>query len=114
MLQQDSPGDLVFGTGDTHSVREFVEEAFGYVNLDWREYVAVDDRCLRPTGVPLLRADPAEAKRQLGWEAQVEFRRLVWIMMDADLEAVGLPSSGKGKQVLAGEPLAWLRRAWWL
>ena len=111
MLQQDSPSDLVFGTGDTHSVREFVEDAFGYANLDWREYVAVDHRYLRPTEVLMLRADSAEAKRRLGWEAQVEFRQLVWIMMDADLEAVGLPAPGNGKQVLARERLAWLRRA---
>jgi nucleoside-diphosphate-sugar epimerase len=68
MLQQEAPCDLVFGTGETHSVAEFVEEAFGYVNLDWRAYVTEDPRYRRPTEVSLLQADPSEAKRCLGWE----------------------------------------------
>jgi GDPmannose 4,6-dehydratase len=110
MLQQEAPEDLVFGTGETHSVKEFVEEAFGYVNLDWREFVAVDPRYLRPTEVPLLQADPAEAKRRLGWEARVTFRELVRIMLDADLEAAGVPAPGDGKRCLADGRLAWIKR----
>ncbi|PTL36712.1 GDP-mannose 4,6-dehydratase [Candidatus Methylomirabilis limnetica] len=110
MLQQEAPCDLVFGTGETHSVREFVEEAFGYVNLDWREYVAEDPRYLRPTEVPLLLADPSEAKRRLGWEPGITFRDLVRIMMDADLEAAGLPAPGEGKRCLTDGRLAWLRK----
>ncbi|MDD5558667.1 GDP-mannose 4,6-dehydratase [Candidatus Methylomirabilis sp.] len=110
MLQQKAPCDLVFGTGETHSVLEFVEEAFGYVNLDWREYVAEDPRYLRPTEVPLLRADPSEAKRRLGWEPGVRFRDLVRIMMDADIEAAGLPAPEKGKRCPTDGRLAWLQR----
>lgn len=110
MLQHDAPDDLVFGTGETHSVKEFVEEAFGYVDLDWHEYVDVDARYLRPTEVQLLQAEPSEAKRRLGWEARVRFRDLVRIMMDADLEAAGLPAPGEGRRYLADGRLSWLRR----
>ena len=110
MLQQEAPCDLVFGTGETHSVLEFVEEAFGYVNLDWRDYVAEDPRYRRPTEVPLLQADPSEAKRRLGWQPTVTFRDLVRIMMDADLEAAGLPAPGQGTHCLTDGRLPWLRK----
>ena len=102
--------DLVFGTGETHSVREFVEEAFAHVNLDWRDYVEVDPRYLRPTEVAVLQADPSAAKRQLGWEAKVRFRELVGIMVDADLEAAGLPSPEEGKRYIPAGKLTWLGR----
>ena len=72
-----------------------MEEVFGYVILSWRKYVAEDPRYRRPTEVPLLQADPSEAKRRLGWEPAVAFRDLVRIMMDADLEAAGLPAPGE-------------------
>ncbi len=111
MLQQDQPGDLVFGTQESHSVREFVKEAFGYANLDWRQHVEVDPRYFRPTDVSLLQADSSQAKRRLGWEARVKFRELVRIMVDADLEVGGLPSPGEGKRCVAGGRFAWLRRA---
>jgi GDPmannose 4,6-dehydratase len=110
MLQQAAPGDLVFGTGATHSVREFVEEAFGYVNLDWRNYVTEAPRYRRPTEVPLLQADPSEAKRRLGWEPRGTFRDLVRIMVDADLEAADLPAPGQRTHCLTDGRLAWLRR----
>jgi GDPmannose 4,6-dehydratase len=110
MLQQESPIDLVFGTGATHSVQEFVEEAFGYVNLDWRKYVAIDPRYLRPTEVPCLLANPSEVKRQLGWEARITFRELVRIMMDADLSAAGLPAPEEGRRCIAASSLKWLRQ----
>ncbi len=110
MLQQEAPADLVFGTGETHSVKEFVEEAFGYVNLDWRQYVEVDPRYFRPTELECLQADPSEVKRRLGWEARVRFADLVRIMLDADLEAAGLPAPGIGKRCLANARLAWLGR----
>lgn len=110
MLQQEEPQDLVFGTGKTHSVQEFVEEAFSYVNLDWREYVVVDPRYFRPTEVPLLQAEPSEAKRRLGWAARVTFQELVRILMDADLEAAGLPVLREGRRSVAGGELGWLRR----
>ncbi|MFQ5792210.1 MAG: GDP-mannose 4,6-dehydratase, partial [Acidobacteriota bacterium] len=108
MLQQDQPGDLVFGTGETHSVREFVEEAFGYVDLDWRDHVLIDRRYYRPTEVPLLQADAMEAKRRLGWEVRVTFQDLVRIMMDADMKGAGLPAPGAGKRCFADGRLAWL------
>jgi GDPmannose 4,6-dehydratase len=110
MLQQDEASDLVFGTGEHHSVQQFVEEAFGYVKLDWRKYVEVDPRYFRPTEVEHLQADPSEAKRRLGWEAKVTFRDLVRIIMDADLEAANLASPGEGKRCLADGRLPWLQR----
>jgi len=110
MLQQEEPQDLVFGTGETQSVKEFVKEAFGYVDLDWRDYVAIDPRYLRPTEVALLQADPSQAKRRLGWEARVRFKELVRLMMDVDLEAAGLTAPGEGKGCLADGRLRWLRR----
>lgn len=110
VLQQDKPENFVFGTGEAHSVREFVEEAFGYVNLDWRDHVVVDPRYLRPTEVMLLQADPSEAKRKLGWEARVRFPQLVRIMVDTDLEATGLSAPGEGKRSLSVNRLAWLGR----
>jgi len=87
-----------------------VEEAFSYVNLNWREYVAEDPRYRRPTEVPRLQANPSEAKRRLGWEPAVTFRDLVRIMMDADLEAAGLPAPRQGTRCLTDGQLAWLRR----
>ena len=87
-----------------------MEEAFGYVNLDWREYVAEDSRYLWPTEVPILQADLSEAKRRLGWEPGVTFLDLVRIMMDADLNAAGLPAPGQGTRCLTDGRLAWLRK----
>ncbi len=86
MLQQDTPDDYVIATGETHSVREFVEEAFGYVDLDWREYVVEDPRFYRPAEVDLLVGDASKARRVLGWEPSVSFQELVRLMVDADLE----------------------------
>ncbi len=88
MLQQDEPEDYVIATGETHSVREFVEEAFGYVGLDWQDYVVQDPRFYRPAEVDLLVGDPSKAGEKLGWEPAVDFRQLVRIMVDADLEAL--------------------------
>ncbi|GAT33835.1 GDPmannose 4,6-dehydratase [Terrimicrobium sacchariphilum] len=86
MLQQDQPDDYVVATGETHTVREFLEHAFNHVNLDWKEFVKHDERYERPAEVDLLVGDPAKAKRQLGWEPKVKFAELVKIMVDADLE----------------------------
>lgn len=85
MLQQDRPDDYVLATGETHTVREFCEEAFGYVGLDYRDYVEVDQRYFRPSEVDLLVGDPSKALHELNWEPKVKFRHLVQIMMDADL-----------------------------
>ena len=110
ILQEDAPRDLVIGTAEAHSVQEWLEESFGYVNLDWHDFVEIDPRYLRPTEVNLLVADPSEAKRQLGWEARIKFRELVRIMVDADLEAAGLECPGEGKRLLNDGYFAWLRR----
>lgn len=86
MLQQDSPEDYVVATGETHSVREFLEESFSHVDLDWREYVVQDESFYRPAEVDLLVGDASKAGRQLGWEPSVSFSELVRLMVDADLE----------------------------
>lgn len=86
MLQQDEPDDYVIATGETHSVEEFCEAAFSYLNLDWRDYVVQDPRFMRPAEVDLLVGDASKAKRKLGWEPTVSFEQLVQMMVDADLE----------------------------
>jgi GDPmannose 4,6-dehydratase len=92
MLQQEQPDDYVVSTGETHSVREFLKEAFGYVNLNWEDYVEIDPRYFRPAEVDLLLGDSTKAKQKLGWEPKVTFKSLVEIMVDADLQALGLPN----------------------
>jgi GDPmannose 4,6-dehydratase len=84
MMQQERPDDFVIATGETHSVREMLEESFGYVDLDWKKYVEIDPRYYRPTEVDVLQGDASKAKRQLGWEPKVRFRELVRIMIDAE------------------------------
>ena len=86
MLQQDTPDDYVVATNETHSVKEFIQETFGLLDLDWEKYVKYDERYERPAEVDLLIGDPAKAKRQLGWEPKVKFKELVKIMTEADLE----------------------------
>ena len=88
MLQQDSPDDYVIATGETHSVQEFCEEAFKFVDLDWREYVVQDERFMRPAEVDLLVGDPSKAGEILGWEPTVTFGDLVRLMVEADIEAL--------------------------
>ena len=87
MLQQEKPDDFVIATGETHSVREFLDEAFGYAKLDWKKYVEIDPRYYRPTEVDLLLGDSTKARQKLGWNPTVGFRDLVQMMVDADLEA---------------------------
>ncbi len=86
MLQQDQPDDYVISTGETYSVREFCEAAFGYAGLDYREFVMQDERFFRPAEVDLLVGSPEKARRQLGWTPQVNFRQLVEMMVQADLD----------------------------
>lgn len=100
MLQQEEPEDFVLGTGEAHSVREFVQEAFTYANLDWREHVEIDPKYLRPTEVDHLVSDSTKARRKLLWEPRISFRELVRIMVDADMEAVGLKPMGEGTKIL--------------
>ncbi len=101
IMQQEQPEDYVIGTGECYSVKEFLEEAFAYAGLDWRQYVKIDPRYFRPTEVQLLLADPVKARAKLGWEPKVTFKELVRIMVDADMEAAGLKSIGEGKAILA-------------
>lgn len=101
MLQQNEPNDYVVATGETHSVREFLEIAFGYVNLKWENYVEFDQRYLRPAEVELLIGDASKAKRKLGWEPTVTFEDLVKLMVEADLQALGLTSpNGNGHSIV--------------
>jgi GDPmannose 4,6-dehydratase len=100
ILQQDQPDDFVIGTGVAPTIREFVEEAFAYADMDWQEYVEIDPRYFRPTEVDYLHADPSKARRQLGWEPKITYKKLVPIMVDADLEAVGLEPIGEGLKIL--------------
>ncbi|MGH7999334.1 MAG: GDP-mannose 4,6-dehydratase [Brasilonema sp.] len=101
MLQQEQPDDYVIATGETHTVREFLELAFDYVNLNWEDYVEFDERYLRPAEVDLLIGDSTKAQQKLGWKLSVTFEQLVAIMVEADLQALGLTSpNGKVKKVL--------------
>ncbi|MGB2894581.1 MAG: GDP-mannose 4,6-dehydratase [Anaerolineales bacterium] len=100
ILQQDKPDDFVIGTGVAPTIREFVEEAFAYADMDWQEYVEIDPRYFRPTEVDCLLADPSKARSQLGWEPRITYKKLVPIMVDADLEAVGLEPIGEGLKIL--------------
>ncbi|MBW7881365.1 MAG: GDP-mannose 4,6-dehydratase [Caldilineaceae bacterium] len=109
MLQQDRPADYVIGTGEAYTVREFLDAAFGYANLDWHDYVAIDPRYYRPNEVDYLLADAARARAELGWSPRVRFHELVRIMVDADLEAAGLSCPGAGRRILAERFDPWHR-----
>lgn len=86
MLQQSRPDDYVIGTGENHSVKEFIEESFKYVGLDWKKYVKIDKKFIRPAEVDILIANPAKAKHILKWKPEVNFKQLVHMMVDADLK----------------------------
>jgi GDPmannose 4,6-dehydratase len=109
IVQQDSADDYVLGTGEAHSVQEFMEEAFSYAGLDWRTHVKIAERYLRPLEVDTLIADCSKARTKLGWEPQVSFRDLVAVMVDADVEAAGLASRGRGKTILEEKIGPWNR-----
>jgi GDPmannose 4,6-dehydratase len=97
MLQQDKPDDYVVATGETHSVQELCEVAFGRVGLDYREFVKLDPAYLRPAEVDILIGDPAKAKKVLGWEPKVRFKELIEMMVDADLELIRRQGVSYGK-----------------
>ncbi len=99
MLQQDNPDDYVIATGETHTIREFCEVAFGRVGLDWQKYVDFDKRYLRPAEVDILIGDPSKAKRVLGWEPKTKFKALVQLMVDADMQLLQDKLSGKVSRV---------------
>ncbi|PJH75853.1 MAG: GDP-mannose 4,6-dehydratase, partial [Anaerolineae bacterium CG_4_9_14_0_8_um_filter_58_9] len=109
MLQAEGADDFVVATGEAHSVREFLDEAFGYVNLDWHDYVKIDPRYFRPNEVDYLQGDPGKARRMIGWEPRVLFKDLVRIMVDADMEFIGLQSKGEGRKILEKHHGKWHR-----
>jgi GDPmannose 4,6-dehydratase len=100
ILQQDSADDYVIGTGESHTVREFLELAFGYTDLNVEDYVKIDPAYFRPTEVEALIADPTKAEKRLKWNPQIKFNDLVKIMVDADMRAAGLEPLGEGDQIL--------------
>jgi GDPmannose 4,6-dehydratase len=113
MLQKEQPGDYVVATGETHSVEEFLEEVFGLLDLDWRDYVREDPRYFRPAEVDLLLGDSSKARRELGWAPKTSFQGLAAMMVEADmklarqeklLKDAGLPS--RGPEVEQGGELA--------
>lgn len=95
MLQQDEPDDYVIATGETHSVREFLEEAFSCAGLQWEDYVKIDPHYFRPSEVELLIGDASKARTKLGWEPKVHFKELVRLMVDADIDTLQRKLSGK-------------------
>ena len=97
MLQQDKADDYVIATGETHSVREFLEESFAHVGLNWEKYVVQDARYMRPAEVDLLIGDPTKAEKQLGWKPKTKFKDLVKIMVDADIELLKAHREGRIK-----------------
>lgn len=109
MLQNQKVDDFVIGTGETHSVREFIEEAFSYADLDLERYIKIDARYFRPTEVEELIADSTKAKEKLGWDPKVRFEDLVKIMVDADMRAAGLEPIGEGDAILESK----FSNRWW-
>jgi len=110
MLQHDTSLDTVLGVGESHSVKEFVQEAFSYVGFDWEKYVKFDPRYLRPTEVGELVADSTQAKENLGWQPKIKFKELIRIMVDADMRKVGLKPIGEGDKILKEKfPHRWWR-----
>jgi GDPmannose 4,6-dehydratase len=94
--QQDEPDDYVIATGETHTVREFLDAAFEHAGIgDWSDYVEIDPRYFRPTEVDALLGDPTKAQERLGWEPKVRFQELVRTMVDADIEALEEQLAGK-------------------
>ena len=110
ILQQDKPGDFVIGTGETHSVREFLHESFEYAGLDVEKHVRIDPKYFRPTEVEVLAADAKKSAQVLGWKPTIKFADLVKIMVDADMKAIGLSPIGEGDACLAKK----IPSRWWL
>lgn len=109
MLQSDTPDDFVIGTGETHSVKEFVDEAFKYAGLKQEDHVKIDSAYFRPVEVEQLIADPSKAKHKLNFDPKIKFKDLVKIMVDADMRAIGLKSIGEGDAILKEK----FPQRWW-
>ena len=95
MLQQNQPEDFVIATGETHSAREFLDEAFNCLDLDWKRYVEIDKRYFRPAEVDILVGDASKAKNLLGWEPKTKFKELVRLMVDEDMNMLKDQLEGK-------------------
>jgi len=109
MLQIKPPEDFVIGTGEAHSVREFVEQAFSYVDLRFEKHIKIDPRYFRPTETEELVANAGKARKKLGWEPKIKFKELVKIMVDADMRKVGLEPIGEGNKIVEKKFL----NRWW-
>jgi GDPmannose 4,6-dehydratase len=109
ILQLDKADDFVIGTGESHTVRDFVKEAFSYAGLDWKKYVRIDRQYFRPTEVDNIVADSSFAKRKINWKPRIRFRDLVRIMVDADMRKAGLASIGEGARILRDK----FDKIWW-
>ena len=109
MMQVKRPGDYVVGTGETHTVGEFVKHAFEYAGMDWKKHVRKDKRYLRPTEVDHLRADIRKVKKELKWAPKIKMKDLVKIMVDADMRILGLEPVGEGDRIIAKK----FPRKWW-
>jgi GDPmannose 4,6-dehydratase len=101
ILQQNQPDDYVVGTGEKHSVREFVQEAFSYIGLNYEQHVKIDEKYFRPTETEDLVADCDKIKKAIGWKPKIRFKELVKIMVDADMRKAGLTPIGEGDKILA-------------
>ena len=107
MMQIDEPQDFVIGTGENNSVKDFVKTAFEYAGLEYKKFVKVDERYLRPIEVEELKADPSKVERILGWRPKIYLDDLISIMVDADMESIGIDSIGKGKKIIESNFLDW-------
>jgi GDPmannose 4,6-dehydratase len=107
MLQADQPDDYVIATGETHSVRDFLAEAFGYLDLEWSQFVETDPRYFRPSEVDLLLGDASKARRELGWEPKVGFKELVRLMVDHDLTLAKQENDTRGFKGLTSTSTGW-------
>ena len=107
MLQTDEPQDFVIGTGENNSVKDFVKTAFEYAGLDYRDFVKLDKRYLRPIEVDELKAEPSKARNILGWKPEIYLDGLISIMVDADMESIGIAPIGKGKKIVQSNAMDW-------
>lgn len=109
MMQQDRPNDFVIGTGESHSVEEFLKKAFDYIDKNWEDYVENDPRYFRPAEVDHLQANPMKAEKLLNWKPRISFDDLVKIMVDSDLKFVGLEPIGEGTDILRKKKFEWTK-----
>jgi GDPmannose 4,6-dehydratase len=107
MMQAERPDDYVIATGETHTVREFLDEAFGYLELDWQKYVEIDPRYYRPTEVDLLLGDATKARRELGWQPKVDFKSLVRLMIEHDLQLARVEESNAQLNGSSSQSIRW-------